>query len=295
MGKGDGKYWKGQGKWGPRGDKGGNWISQPEEPEMKRPRMDKGKGKDKSAGMMGMGKGMLGKGMDEKPLGEMELLKGAKGGLGKGPLMPAPTGPGIMIPAPNPGMPLMPMPQGLPLAKACPTPAPMGKLVLLAPATKHITPVSSKAANSNNKKIAMEFVHASKDVQAQMLKDPAVARAILQTLAESPGGNMALAGAPGALPTPLVPRAPILPQFPVPGAAPPAAPAWTGVITLARNMAKKTPFRAALIQGKVSDVEVVLRSAAANASVADITHGFPSMRLGRRSPALRFFLWFRTP
>lgn len=106
MGKGDGKYWKGQGKWGPPGDKGGNWISQPEEPEMKRPRMDKGKGKDKSAGMMGMGKGMLGKGMDETPLGEMELLKGAKGGLGKGPLMPAPTGPaGIMIPAPNPGMP----------------------------------------------------------------------------------------------------------------------------------------------------------------------------------------------
>ena len=26
---------------------------------------------DKSAGMMGMGKGMLGKGMDEKPLGEV--------------------------------------------------------------------------------------------------------------------------------------------------------------------------------------------------------------------------------
>lgn len=281
MGKGDGKYWKGQGKWGPRGDKGGNWISQPEEPEMKRPRMDKGKGKDKSAGMMGMGKGMLGKGMDETPLGEMELLKGAKGGLGKGPLMPAPTGPaGIMIPAPNPGMPLMPMPQGLPLAKACPAPAPMGKLVLLAPATKHITPVSSKAANSNNKKIAMGFVHASKDVQAQMLKDPAVARAILQTLAESPGGNMALAGAPGALPTPLVPRAPILPQFPV--GAPPAAPAWTGVITLARNMAKKTPFRAALIQGKVSDVEVVLRSAAANASIADITHRVPFDEVGKK-------------
>eukprot|EP00439_Symbiodinium_sp_Y106_P064048 s444_g10.t1 len=54
---------------------------------------------------------------------------------------------------------------------------PPGKLVLLAPATKHITPVSSKTASTNNKKIAMEFVHASKDVQAQMLKDPTVARA----------------------------------------------------------------------------------------------------------------------
>ncbi|CAE7438426.1 unnamed protein product [Symbiodinium pilosum] len=54
-----------------------------------------------------------------------------------------------------------------------------------------------------------------------------------------------------------------------------SAPAWTGVITLARNMAKKTPYRAALIQGKVADVEVVLRSAAANSSVADITHRVP--------------------
>ena len=33
---------------------------------------------------------------------------------------------------------------------------PSGKLILLAPATKHITPVSTRAASSNNKKIAME-------------------------------------------------------------------------------------------------------------------------------------------
>lgn len=291
MGKGDGK-WKGgfkggQGKWGQKGDKG-NWISQPEEPEMKRPRMDKGqKGKDKSPGMMGMSMGM-GKGM-EKPLGEMDPSQ-VKGGLGKGPM----PGPGVMIPAPGMGLtaPTMPMPQMPIMQKACPA-LPPGKLVLLAPATKHITPVSSKTANNNNKKIAMEFVHATKDVQSQMLKDPAVARAILQTLAESPGGSMQAltAGAPpGALPTapPLVApvpgqgTAPILPQFPLPGAAPPAAPAWTGVITLARNMAKKTPFRAALIQGKVSDVEVVLRSAAANASVADITHRVPFDEVGKK-------------
>ena len=31
---------------------------------------------DKSAGMMGMGKGMLGKGMDEKPLGEVRNAQG---------------------------------------------------------------------------------------------------------------------------------------------------------------------------------------------------------------------------
>lgn len=214
--------------------------------------------------------------------------------------------------------------------------------MLLAAATKHITPVSSKPGNANanvnaspnagaapaaaaaaggptaaNKEIAMKFVSASKEVQAQMLKDPSVARAILQTLAESPGGapgglppqmasmlGGAAPAAPGATPPLPPPPATIMapgavpmqtmmapfgmPPAPVstmpatspavaaPAAAPAAAPpAWTGVITLARNMAKKTPYRASLIQGKVADVEVVLRSAAGNSNVIDITHRVP--------------------
>ncbi|CAK9109097.1 Putative WD repeat-containing protein [Durusdinium trenchii] len=111
--------------------------------------------------------------------------------------------------------------------------------------------------------------------------------AILQTLAESPGGCMQNLGMPGGVvPPPPLATAPAtlrvaptmaLPQFTAPARRlgdvgdgrcfalhrTAAAPAWTGVITVARetwrdqarNMAKKTPFRAALIQGKVSDVE----------------------------------------
>jgi len=306
MGKGDGKWgkkgdglvgpggpgvgpgaaaWKGLAKWGGKGDKSekGNWISQPEDgPELKRPRMDAMgpefslKGRD---GGKGLGKGLapgLAKGHmvppGLMPTGQPDP-KGGKGLAGPGgfvlPQAPLHTGllpPGHTAPA-----------MALNMAKSAAVGAgPPGKLVLLAPATKHITPVSSKTASTNNKKIAMEFVHASKDVQAQMLKDPTVARAILQTLAESPGTapGMAVLGS-GPLPPP--PPASMMPpgQAMMSPLAQASAPAWTGVITLARNMAKKTPFRAALIQGKVADVEVVLRSAAANSSVADITHRVP--------------------
>eukprot|EP00439_Symbiodinium_sp_Y106_P061974 s444_g9.t1 len=83
------------------------------------------------------------------------------------------------------------------------------------------------------------------------------AAAILQTLAESPGTapGMAVLGS-GPLPPP--PPASMMPpgQAMMSPLAQASAPAWTGVITLARNMAKKTPFRAALIQGKVADVEI---------------------------------------
>lgn len=278
MKKGD--FWKGQGKWASNKGEKGNWISQPEEQELKRPRIDKGK-----EGFKGKEKGWLSKG--EAPFGEMELGRG----LGKGPLMaPPPLGPPLVGPPATVPVPhLGPLSPCLPLPKVLPAPMPVaapGQPVFLAPATKHITPVSTRATNTNNKKIAMEFVHATKDVQAQMLKDPAVARAILQTLAESPGGCMQNLGMPGGVvPPPPLATAPATlraPTMALPQFTAPAAPAWTGVITVARNMAKKTPFRAALIQGKVSDVEVALRSAAANASVADITHRVPFDEVGKK-------------
>ncbi|CAE7247250.1 unnamed protein product [Symbiodinium necroappetens] len=206
MGKGDGKWgkkgdglgpggpgvgpgaaaWKGLAKWGGKGDKSekGNWISQPEDgPELKRPRMDAMgpefslKGRD---GGKGLGKGLapgLAKGQMVPPGLPMGAMPGGKGLAGPGGmpvLPPAPLHAGLLPPGHTaPAM-------ALNMAKSAAAGAgPPGKLVLLAPATKHITPVSSKTASTNNKKIAMEFVHASKDVQAQMLKDPTVARVAL--------------------------------------------------------------------------------------------------------------------
>ncbi|CAE7247248.1 unnamed protein product [Symbiodinium necroappetens] len=89
------------------------------------------------------------------------------------------------------------------------------------------------------------------------IEDGISKKAILQTLAESPGTapGMAVLGS-GPLPPP--PPASMMPpgQAMMSPLAQASTPAWTGVITLARNMAKKTPFRAALIQGKVADVEI---------------------------------------
>merc|ERR1719410_1831672 len=66
--------------------------------------------------------------------------------------------------------------------------------ILLAPATRHIMPISSRSqpppetrdkvpqaaqAPDLNRQIAMQFLGADRDTQTQMLKDPQVARAIL--------------------------------------------------------------------------------------------------------------------
>mmetsp|Transcript_79452 Transcript_79452/g.143382 ORF Transcript_79452/g.143382 Transcript_79452/m.143382 type:complete len:275 (-) Transcript_79452:106-930(-) len=69
---------------------------------------------------------------------------------------------------------------------------------------------------------------------------------------------------------------------PPPTAPPPVAAAWTGVLTLARNMGKRLPVRAALLHGKVQDVEVALRSAAGNQSLLDITHRVPFDEVSKR-------------
>lgn len=196
----------------------------------------------------------------------------------------------------------------LPMPVALPTPAPAPpRLVLLAPATAGITPVSSKP--SRNKQIAMEFVSANKEKQTQMLRDPAVARAILQTLAESPqtgqppppgqppaplGPPPPLMGpplGPGVLPGPPPPLGPPVGPpsifgagaLPLPVAGPQPPPVWSGLVTLARNMGKRLTLRAALMHGRIQDVEVALRSAAGNMGVLDITHRVPFEEAARRA------------
>jgi len=286
-------------------------------PDAKRARTDqmppgggKGKGMDQVKGN--------GKGMPEQQGNGKVMPPGAV----PMPLMPAPMpigpmgGPGPMtapmtmtskagaMAPPNMAQPNMAQPQKIvaqmtlpPAPAPAPAPAP-GKIVLLAPATRHITPQSSKPAaiSEPNKKIALQFVSASKEVQAQMLRDPNVARAILQTLADNPGqaggavpAQMAamLGGVPGAPQPP--PQTMMMPgmaaQAPpmtmtAPAGGPP--PAWTGVITLARNGGKKIPLRAALLQGKVADVEVVLRSAASSNNIVDITHRVPFEEVAKK-------------
>jgi len=85
----------------------------------------------------------------------------------------------------------------------------------------------------------------------------------------------------GIMPPPM-PGMPPIPTAPPHMMPPPAPPAWTGVVMLARNMGKRLPLRAALLQGKVSDVEVLLRSAAGNSSVIDITHRVPFDEVARK-------------
>mmetsp|Transcript_83944 Transcript_83944/g.166625 ORF Transcript_83944/g.166625 Transcript_83944/m.166625 type:complete len:616 (+) Transcript_83944:49-1896(+) len=87
--------------------------------------------------------------------------------------------------------------------------------ILLAPATRHIMPISSRSqpppetrdkapqaaqAPDLNRQIAMQFLGADRDTQTQMLKDPQVARAILHTLGDSTLRGPA--AAPGQLGTP---------------------------------------------------------------------------------------------
>jgi len=145
-----------------------------------------------------------------------------------------------------------------------PGPPATGKPIFLAAATAHIKPKSSKPG----KQLAMEFVQSSKEKQAEMLKDPNVARAILQTLEGSQGG----ASVPpvGALDA---------------GSNIPEAKdaLWTGVLTLARNGAKRLPARVTLHRGKVQEIEVAVRSAAQHTpAMLDIKHRVPFDEAARR-------------
>lgn len=220
------------------------------------------------------------------------------------------------------------------------TPTPQGSPVpiFLAPATAGITPISSRAAGGvpgppppppmgmpplqsmppgpppapppgaggANKQIAMVFVNADRETQTQMLRDPNVARAILQTLAESPSGGLAALGMDPAMmamvgggmrpPMPPMgmppipgmpppPGMPSIPGMPPPGGAPGAgAPIWSGSVTLARNMGKRLTTQAALVYGKVPSVEVLLRAVAGAQGVLNISHRVPFDEVGRRSP-----------
>jgi len=161
--------------------------------------------------------------------------------------------------------------------------------VFLAPATASIIPMSSKPPKS--KMIAMEFVNSSKERQTEMLRDPDVARAILQTLSESghSGGAQMVSllgqslgsGALDQLKAQAPGAAPALPPPPMPALGEGTS-AWAGSITLARNMGKRLTTRSTLLHGKVQDVEVALRSAAGNFNVLDITHRVPFDEVARR-------------
>lgn len=216
-----------------------------------------------------------------------------------------PPPPSASAPAPLPGLapPLAPPGAAAAAPPAVPGEQQLGppRLVLLAPATASITPVSSKPRG--NKEIAMQFVNADKETQTRMLRDPSVARAILQTLAESPqqpgstvpqmvsqlgrslGGTAAAAApAPGAAPVPAAAPAPAPAAQAGAGGAPPVSGgSWSGSIILARNMGKRMQLRASMVHGKAQDVEVALRSAAQNSGTLDITHRVPFEEIARRS------------
>lgn len=148
-----------------------------------------------------------------------------------------------------------------------PGPPVTGKPVFLAAATVHIKPTSSKPG----KQLAIEFVQSSKEKQAEMLKDPNVARAILQTLEGTAGRP---AGAAGAVPA----VAKVATE-----AEGKDAPLWTGVLTLARNSAKRLPARVTLHRGKVQEIEVAVRSAAQHQpAMLDIKHRVPFEEAARR-------------
>lgn len=181
------------------------------------------------------------------------------------------------------------------------------KLVLLAPATAHVVPTSSKSKDIF-RDIALKFVNADKATQTQMLQNPSVARAILQTLAVNSGGAAAGGGSlapmaamlggqagpaaavaatpPPAPAPPMVLATPLTPgSTPATSTSPKADPPktqWSGMITLARNSGKRLQARSSLLYGKIEDVEVTLRSAGVNANVLDITHRVPFEEASRR-------------
>lgn len=151
-----------------------------------------------------------------------------------------------------------------------------GVPVFLAPATAHIVPISSRSSASSStgpswsKRIAMQFVSADQPTQMRMLKDPHVARAILETLDDRQLGSA------GGVQQQAVPsEAPTVPSD--------LAPAWAGSLVLARNMGKRLVAKAALVHGRVADVEVALRCAAGNYGVLDITHRMAFEEIARRA------------
>lgn len=184
---------------------------------------------------------------------------------------------------------------------APPAPAPPGRPVFLAPATAGITPVSTRKPPSNEE-IAREFLRAPRERQAKMLADPNVARAIMQTVAES--SQQAATAVPqmvnmlgsfnSGLPPPPQAQPAVaggmkltvneggMPSVASTPAPPAGTPAWTGMFTLARNNSKLLSTRATLLHGRVQDVEVALRSAAGHQNVLDITHRMPFEEAARR-------------
>lgn len=178
--------------------------------------------------------------------------------------------------------------------------------IFLAPATSSIVPVSSKkSTEEQNKVLAVQFLNADTATQTQMLRDPAVARAILKTLDQSsmPGAVPPGALAAGAPPPPpagaeappgnTVPppaAAPMPPAVPAPPpGAPPAPPApppvqWTGRMSITRSMGKQLNLQATLLHGKVQNVELALRIAAGNGGVLNISHRVPFEDLAKRTP-----------
>jgi len=172
----------------------------------------------------------------------------------------------------------MPLPCGLPSALPLPAapitapPALPGRPVSLTAATAHITPVSSKPTPPTNQ-LAVDFVQATKERQAEMLKDPTVARAILQTLAEGSGGSAAAAVAASVVPG----VAPAMEEAADKGTA-----LWQGILTVARNGSKKLPAKVTLHHGNMQDIEVAVRTAAGNSSLLDIKHRVPFDEVARR-------------
>mmetsp|Transcript_83842 Transcript_83842/g.130885 ORF Transcript_83842/g.130885 Transcript_83842/m.130885 type:complete len:511 (+) Transcript_83842:92-1624(+) len=186
---------------------------------------------------------------------------------------------------PTTSLPQMP-PEGMALGDRPPIDRPVP--VFLARATANIVPVSSKT--SADKTLALQFIQSPREMQQQMLRDPAVARAIMQTLSDSPqtqGGSpapmLASLGGSAMMPPPLAPAPPANFMMALPPSVPQGT-SWSGVITLARNKGKRLQMRSALLHGKVQDVEVALRCAATTFGALDITHRVPFEEVAKRAP-----------
>eukprot|EP00438_Fugacium_kawagutii_P003108 Skav210390 [mRNA] locus=scaffold1526:386327:400103:+ [translate_table: standard] len=263
-----------------------------EEPDLKKPRLDGGPPPppptpppvpalkpNGTYGMQELISQMAARGVAKPPPGmalppQMPLGMPAMG-MRPG-MMPQPI---VNMPCQNCHMPLPPPPGGGPCGPcgprvgggccgSCMLPLPgppaTGKPIFLAPATvaskAHIKVTSSKPG----KQLAMDFVQSSKErlmpcqeKQVEMLKDPNVARAILQTLEGSGAGHMAVQCL---------------------GQGHGLSMGCPGVLTLARNSAKRLPARVSLHRGagKVQDIETAVRSAAQHQpAMLDIKHRVP--------------------
>lgn len=165
--------------------------------------------------------------------------------------------------------------------------------VRLAPATASIVPVSSRSSQSKQN-VALQFISADKETQMRMLKDPNVAQAILQTLAENPGSGglpaqMAslLTGASSPPPSngmlALTAGTSPAASSASSGGPGPASSQWSGILGLARNATKRLNTRAQLHHGRAQDVELALRCAAGSNGALDITHRVPFEEVARRA------------